>query len=113
MTASSEAAREAALSDAQETAGELNERAAMQALVNSLRGDFAEAGIVPPPRNYAGVELITQLELANGNGSGERIGTLDTLRLLMVKSILSHIAGREDAAPSPDAGETTHLDMAL
>jgi hypothetical protein len=107
------------------------ELATMQALVNGLRGDFAEIGMVPPPRNFAGMSLVTQTELTQADKAPEEaprpapaVGTLDKMRIIMVKNILSRMAVQESAtAEGPAAGqispaggtslEHTSLDLTL
>ena len=72
----------------------LSEQAAVHALVTSLKGDFQEMGIVPPPRTFAGVSLSTQPRDSEASS-----GTLATMRLLMVKGIISQLIGRNESAP--------------
>lgn len=73
------------------------DKAAMQALVSSLRNEFAQAGIVPPPQNYAGIRLVQPSDLAGSEDehTSAKLGAMDKMRMIMVKGMLSRMAGGE------------------
>ncbi len=74
-------------------------KAAMQALVNSLRNEFAQAGIVPPPQNFAGIRLVQSSDLASqDDGAQPKLGSMAKMRMIMVKGMLSRMAGGEATA---------------
>jgi hypothetical protein len=74
----------------------------MQALVRSLRGDFAEAGIVPPPRKFAGVDIATTGKGTQADSAQQRYGTLDRMKIIMVKNMLARLAKEAGTPSAPD-----------
>ncbi|NBB96450.1 MAG: hypothetical protein GVY16_12030 [Planctomycetes bacterium] len=89
---------------------ERTQLASVQALVAGLRGDFVKAGIVPPPKKYAGLDVVSQGELvqARTGENGPAVGTLDKMRIIMVRNILSRVTS-EQAADVPDAAAQVNL----
>jgi hypothetical protein len=98
--------------------GEQTQLASVQALVAGLRGDFARAGIVPPPKKYAGLDVVSQGELAQAKAGedGPSVGTLDKMRIIMVRNILSRVANEQADVTQPDETAdvpdgTSHLNL--
>jgi hypothetical protein len=95
--------------------------ATMQALVTGLRGDFVEMGMVPPPKQFAGISVISSAEIVRTtqgdeqNATGTKFGALERMQVLMVKNILSRLARQESAhaLPAMQPEEVAHLDMAV
>lgn len=87
---------------------DISKQAAVNVLVNSLKGDFEAMGIVPPPRNFAGVSLSTN----SGSAREESNGTLATMRLLMVKGIVSQLVSGQESAEAR-ATEDHPVDLSL
>lgn len=92
------------------SAQEAQEIATVRAMMNSLRGDFAEIGMVPPPRNFAGMALLSHSELSaveqqgpENSSKGPEIGTLDRMRILMVKSIVAKLVHEKPQSVEPTA----------
>jgi hypothetical protein len=83
---------------------------AIQALVSSVKNEFAEVGIVPPPRQYAGMRIPQATPTPQaGDSEGEQstrndLGSLGQMRLIMVKHILSQLTGQVAADPSAESG---------
>ncbi|MCD4825192.1 MAG: hypothetical protein K8S55_11335 [Phycisphaerae bacterium] len=95
------------------------ETIALQALVSSVRNDFAAVGMVPPPRNFAGMSVVTNSDVQTQGGepeAGGGIGATDRMRMIMVKQILAKMVRQEtsQAASSPSSSENCPpLDMAV
>ncbi len=105
---------DAAVSDA-----EKQQLASVQALVAGLKGDFAEIGIVPPPKKYAGLDVVSQGEIAQARSdeAPSRVGSLDRMRIIMVRNILARLAseqaGVQTETPETPPPETPHVNLAL
>jgi hypothetical protein len=97
---------------------EKHQLASVQALVAGLRGDFAEIGIVPPPKKYAGLDVVSQGEIAQAKSdeASTRVGSLDRMRIIMVRNILARLANEQAGGETeaPEASSTTpHVNLAL
>lgn len=115
-----EKTRQDAQAPAPESAGDAEKQqlASVQALVAGLRGDFAEIGLVPPPKKYAGLDVVSQGEIAQARSDGTpaAVGALDRMRIIMVRSILARLASEQAVNPdeTPDTPDSTaHVNLAL
>lgn len=82
---------------------------AVRALAQSIKDDFIEAGVVPPPDRYAGINIsgVTDEDATFSSSAS------NSVRLMMIKSILSKLAGNDPAYVSESGAPAAGIDMNL
>jgi hypothetical protein len=80
------------------------DRAALQAMASKVREEFAEAGVFPPPRTFAGVSLVSTAELAastKGEKLSEQMGPMHQAKMAMVRQLVRRLSGKELSVMTP------------
>ena len=70
------------------------DKAALEAMVSSVRNELAEMGLVPAPTRYAGVSLTPEPVDPTGRGSGE-VTPMQKAQMAMVRQMVRRLAGRQ------------------
>ena len=95
------------LGEAPKESASMASSTAVKALAQSIRSEFLDAGVVPPPDRYAGISISSVCN------SGDNSGSCNSMRLMMLKSILSKLSGN-DAVQVPETGNgELGLDLSL